>query len=132
MTQVPSVREALQLVVPEDRLRSARELPNAFQGEPNVSKFLAARKATYCLGGPHVRQFASALLVDTQGPKDDTKRAKQDASLKETRFKFVMFQPHVAVDVLNQSSLAERRMIPSGVVQMQPWASIPASEVQYS
>lgn len=131
MTQVPSVREALQLVVPEDRLRSARELPNAFQGEPNVSKFLAARKA-YCLGGPHVRQFASALLVDTQGPKEDTKRAKQDASLKETRFKFVMFQPHVAVDVLNQSSLAERRMIPSRVVQMQPWASIPASEVQYS
>ena len=36
VTQVPSVREALQLVVPEDRLRSARELPNAFQGEPNV------------------------------------------------------------------------------------------------
>lgn len=85
------------------------------------------------LGRPSGPHASSALLVDTQGPKEDTKRAKQDASLEETRFKLVMFQPHVAVDVLNQSSLAERRMIPlvgrpnaasSGIN-----LSIPASEV---
>ena len=45
------------------------------------------------------------LLVDTECPKDDTKCAKQDASLKVICFKFVSLQAHVAVDVLNHGRL---------------------------
>ena len=127
---------ALQNVVTDDRPRAAGELPNALQSEPNVSELLADMQVW---GLPEWSSLADCspyaeLLVDTQGPKEETKRAKQDASLEETRFKLIMFQPHVAVDVLHQRGLASTGwyhcltvLIPSGNI----WQSWPSKGMIY-